>query len=147
MFFGLLGSLSIFGHGRILEKVTSNAGNLPLSTLLEPESLRRFVETKAYPGIKCRYVGENDDDADAVEDFNGFDEEDLSEEPSDNRTFWLVAGILGAILILALVCMVLSAQSRDKLGQASETSAIPFGHMPPTPKPTKKRITKSCVGL
>ena len=41
--------------------------------------------------------------------FDDFEDADASEGESDNRTFWLVAGILGAILILALVCMVVYA--------------------------------------
>ena len=50
-----------------------------------------------------------EDDADSFESFDDFRDEDISEGESDNRTFWLVAGILGAILILALVCMVVYA--------------------------------------
>jgi hypothetical protein len=65
----------------------------------------------------------NFDLEDDAEDFDNFDDDfedsfegsledfedpDISEEEGDdNRTFWLVAGILGAILILALVCMVI----------------------------------------
>ena len=43
--------------------------------------------------------------------FGDFEEEEdeVAEGESDNRTFWLIAGILGAILILALVCMVIYA--------------------------------------
>jgi hypothetical protein len=36
---------------------------------------------------------------------------------------------------------------REALDQHSETRAMPFGHMPPTPRPTRKRSTSisSCV--
>jgi hypothetical protein len=58
-----------------------------------------------------------EDDADDFESFDDsfsdsfddFEDEEIAEEGKDNRTFWLVAGILGAILILALVCMVVYA--------------------------------------
>ena len=70
---------------------------------------------------------EDDEDEDAVDDFNGFDDDDGSEGQSDNRTFWLVAGILGAILILALVCMAVYAmvfmpQRRD--AQSTQAAQI-----------------------
>ena len=65
---------------------------------------------------------------DGFEDsFDDFEDTDAPEEESDNRTFWLVAGILGAILILALVCMVIYAMvivpSRGK-NQAATAAAI-----------------------
>ena len=47
--------------------------------------------------------------ADGLDDFDDYEDGDTSEEQGGNRTFWLVAGILGAILILALVCMVVYA--------------------------------------
>lgn len=54
-----------------------------------------------------------EDDADGFESFDdSFDDFEEQETPGgdgDNRTFLLVAGILGAILILALVCMVVYA--------------------------------------
>lgn len=57
---------------------------------------------------------DTEDDADDFESFDDsfsdsfddFEDEESSEDGDNNRTFWLVAGILGAILILALVCMV-----------------------------------------
>jgi len=59
--------------------------------------------------------------------FDDFEDPDAPEGESDNRTFWLVAGILGAILILALVCMVIYAMvivpSRGK-NQAATAAAI-----------------------
>lgn len=68
-----------------------------------------------------------DEEEDAAEDFNGFDDGDASEGQSDNRTFWLVAGILGAVLILALVCMAVYAmvfmpQRRD--AQSTQAAQI-----------------------
>jgi hypothetical protein len=61
------------------------------------------------------------------DDFDDFEEEDVAEGENDNRTFWLVAGILGAILILALVCMVIYAMvilpNREE-NQASTAAAI-----------------------
>jgi len=67
------------------------------------------------------------EDDDAVEDFDGFEDDDVSEGGGDNRTFWLVAGILGAILILALVCMAVYAmvfmpQRRD--AQSTQAAQI-----------------------
>lgn len=67
------------------------------------------------------------EDDDAVEDFDDFEDEEVSEGGSDNRTFWLVAGILGAVLILALVCMAVYAmvfmpQRRD--AQSTQAAEI-----------------------
>jgi predicted lipid-binding transport protein (Tim44 family) len=78
---------------------------------------------------------DTEDDADDFESFDDsfsdsfddFEEEESAEEGKDNRTFWLVAGILGAILILALVCMVVYAMvilpSRGE-NQAATAAAI-----------------------
>jgi len=78
---------------------------------------------------------DTEDDADDFESFDDsfsdsfddFEDEESAEEGKDNRTFWLVAGILGAILILALVCMVVYAMvilpSRND-SQATEAAAI-----------------------
>ncbi len=52
---------------------------------------------------------EFEEEDDAVEDFDDFEDGDVSEGGGDNRTFWLVAGILGAVLILVLVCMAVFA--------------------------------------
>jgi hypothetical protein len=52
---------------------------------------------------------EFEDDADEFDDFGDFEDEEVSEGESDNRTFWIVAGGLGIILVLALVCMVVYA--------------------------------------
>ena len=35
----------------------------------------------------------------------------------------------------------------DAVGQLSATSAIPLGHMPPTPRPTKNRNASICSWL
>lgn len=72
---------------------------------------------------------EFDDDQD-VEEFDSYDdfEDSESQDESDgNRTFWLVAGILGAVLVLALVCMVVYAmvfmpQRRD--AQSTQAAEI-----------------------
>ena len=78
---------------------------------------------------------DTEDDADDFESFDDsfsdsfddFEDEESAEEEKDNRTFWLVAGILGAILILALVCMVVYAMvilpSRGE-NQAATAAAI-----------------------
>ncbi len=68
-----------------------------------------------------------DEEEDAVDDFSGFEDDDATEGQSDNRTFWLVAGILGAVLILALVCMAVYAmvfmpQRRD--AQSTQAAQI-----------------------
>jgi hypothetical protein len=59
--------------------------------------------------------------------FDDFEDSDAPEEESNNRTFWLVAGILGAILVLALICMVVYAMvivpNRGK-NQAATAAAI-----------------------
>lgn len=52
---------------------------------------------------------EFEDNADFESGYEDFEADDSSEGGSDNRTFLLVAGILGIILILALVCMVVYA--------------------------------------
>ena len=52
---------------------------------------------------------DDSEDFDSFDDFDDFEDERGPEGESDNRTFWLVAGILGAILVLALVCMVVYA--------------------------------------
>ncbi len=67
---------------------------------------------------------EDDEEVEEVEDFDDFEDDDSSEGGGDNRTFWLVAGILGAILILALVCMAVYAmvfmpQRRDAQSTAA----------------------------
>ena len=72
------------------------------------------------------FTFEDEDDAEDFEDFDDF-EDDGDEEQSDNRTFLLVAGILGAILILALVCMAIYAmvfmpQRRD--AQSTQAAQI-----------------------
>lgn len=63
--------------------------------------------------------------------FDDFEDEDSAEEGDNNRTFWLVAGILGAILILALVCMAIYAMvilpARGD-SQATEAAAIYAQH-------------------
>lgn len=51
---------------------------------------------------------EFDEDAESFDDFDDFDDE-TSEGENDNRTFLLVAGGLGIILVIALVCMVVYA--------------------------------------
>jgi hypothetical protein len=63
------------------------------------------------------------------DDYDDFQEDDFEEESSgdNNRTFWLIAGILGAILVLALVCMVVYAmvfmpQRRD--AQSTQVAEI-----------------------
>ncbi|MFN2152968.1 MAG: hypothetical protein ACK2T5_15290 [Anaerolineales bacterium] len=61
---------------------------------------------------------------DDVEDVEGGD---APEGGGDNRTFWIVAGIIGAVLVLALVCMVVYAmvfmpQRRD--AQSTQAAQI-----------------------
>jgi len=48
-------------------------------------------------------------DLEFEDDAEKFDDEETPEGGNDNRTFWLIAGILGGILVLALVCMVVYA--------------------------------------
>ncbi len=67
------------------------------------------------------------EDDEPVDEFDDFEDDDASEGGSDNRTFWLVAGILGAVLILALVCMAVYAmvfmpQRRD--AQSTQAAQI-----------------------
>jgi len=72
---------------------------------------------------------EFDDDQDA-EEFDSYDDFEAGEpedESDGNRTFWLIAGILGAVLVLALVCMVVYAmvfmpQRRD--AQSTQAAEI-----------------------
>jgi len=56
---------------------------------------------------------EDDETAEELDSFEGYDDygddDDTPEGENDNRTFWMVAGILGAVLVLALVCMVVYA--------------------------------------
>ena len=61
------------------------------------------------------------------EDFENFEDGEIQEGDNDNRTFWIVAGSLGAILVLALVCMVIYAmvfmpQRRD--AQSTQAAEI-----------------------
>ena len=67
------------------------------------------------------------DDFEFEDNVDDFDDDGVSEGGNDNRTFWLVAGGLGIILILALVCMVVYAmvfmpQRRD--AQSTQAAAI-----------------------
>ncbi len=70
------------------------------------------------------------DDEESAEEFDSFEDFDdsSSQEGGDsNRTFWVVAGILGAVLVLALVCMVIYAmvfmpQRRD--AQSTQAAEI-----------------------
>jgi hypothetical protein len=57
--------------------------------------------------------------------FDDFEDADTSEDEGNNRTFWLVAGILGAILILALICMVIYAMVivPNRAGNQAATAA------------------------
>src|SRR5688572_3811202 len=48
---------------------------------------------------------------------------------------------------LAAVPSTPATSGREASDQASEASATPVGHMPPTPIPDKKRRSKSCSGL
>jgi hypothetical protein len=71
-----------------------------------------------------------------MDDFSDFEFEDDAEDlegdespegGNDNRTFWIVAGIIGAVLVLALVCMVVYAmvfmpQRRD--AQSTQAAKI-----------------------
>jgi hypothetical protein len=63
------------------------------------------------------------------DDFDDFQDDDFqgSDDGNDNRTFWIIAGVLGAILVLALVCMVVYAmmfmpQRRD--AQSTQVAEI-----------------------
>jgi hypothetical protein len=65
-----------------------------------------------------------------MDDFN-FDDTNVEEEPqaeeSSNRTFLLVAGILGGVLILSLVCFALYAmvfRPRSQAARATEEAEI-----------------------
>lgn len=66
-------------------------------------------------------------DDDFAGSFDSFEEPETSEDEDNNRTFWLVAGILGAILILALVCMIVYGMvilPGRQASQATEAAAI-----------------------
>ena len=61
------------------------------------------------------------------DDVEDFEDEETPEGGSDNRTFWIIAGVIGAVLVLALVCMVLYAmvfmpQRRD--AQSTQAAEI-----------------------
>ena len=78
------------------------------------------------------------DDAD-VRDYDAYDEEDAFddiyeyEDPIDRRWIW-VAGVAGAILLIAIVCTVVILGGGDS-GSVSKTVAAP------TPTPTTARAT------
>jgi hypothetical protein len=68
-----------------------------------------------------------EEDANDFDDFDSFEEDDSQGEGGDNRNFWIIAGILGAVLVLALVCMVVYAmifmpQRRD--AQSTQAAEI-----------------------
>lgn len=68
-----------------------------------------------------------EEEANDFDDFESFDDDDSPEEGGDNRNFWIIAGILGAVLVLALVCMVVYAmvfmpQRRD--AQSTQAAEI-----------------------
>jgi hypothetical protein len=52
---------------------------------------------------------EFEEDTDSFDGFDDFDDDETTEGENDNRTFLLVAGGLGIVLVLALVCMVVYA--------------------------------------
>jgi len=68
------------------------------------------------------------EDNDAFDDYEAVDDAEKSPpEESGNRTFIIVAGIMGAILVLALVCMVVYAMvwaPQNKGEQQAEAATI-----------------------
>jgi hypothetical protein len=71
--------------------------------------------------------GYDDSFSDDYDDFQDDDFQDDDSGEETNRTFWIIAGILGALLVLALVCMVVYAmvlmpQRRD--AQSTQVAEI-----------------------